>query len=97
MLPYAPAASANSHHSPWAHRALNMPGQCKTPEGNHGRFNTQARARDTPDVLVAVSPRVSRVWPRLLRGAERPPGISKSRNLEISRGIAKCLWATTGV
>jgi hypothetical protein len=37
---------------------------------NHGCFNTQARARETPIALCgrSLTPRVARVWPRLLRG-----------------------------
>jgi hypothetical protein len=33
-------------------------------------FNTQARSRDTPVALWGglLTPRVARVWPRLLRG-----------------------------
>jgi hypothetical protein len=46
------------------------PGQCKKSVGNHGRFNTQARARGTPMhcpcgwLLIS---RVACVWPRVLR------------------------------
>jgi hypothetical protein len=54
--------------------------QCKAPVGNHGCFNTQARARDTPIALVAGR------WLLALLASGLGPSVgAPTRNLEIAK------------